>query len=164
MSKQMKSMASKSYQEQSENLLKAIDIAIEVVRANPINGFNEQHLQLFVDSYQTWKNQLLHAEPKFQTLTSLKYNVADVFTYFNEGTGETVDEFWKKIKNEGLPYERENKLEKIILKKKIKNQQEYDYVTDTMVPFKQEGLINEEQFALLNRLVGDFENKLAKKR
>jgi hypothetical protein len=58
-----------------------------------------------------------------------------------------------------LPYERENKLEKILSKRKIKNRQEYDYVIDTMVPFKQEGIISDSDFELLNQLIGEFERK-----
>jgi hypothetical protein len=157
-------MASKAYVEQAENLIKAIDIAIEVIKTNPPKGFNEQHVQIYVEGYYTTKKQIIEAEPKFQTLASLKYDISTVFSYFNEGSGRTVNEFWNRIKENGLPYERENKLEKILSKKKIKNQQEYDYVIDTMVPFKQEGMISETDFELLNRLIGEYETKKTKKR
>ncbi len=150
-------MPSEKYIEQSTNLIKAIDIAIEVVKSIPPNGFNEVHVQLFLETYLRIKKQIIEAEPKFQTLTSLKYDINSVFTYFNEGAGETVNEFWKRIKESNLPYERENKLEKILSKRKIKNRQEYDYVIDTMVPFKQEGIINDSDFELLNQLIGEFE-------
>ncbi len=157
-------MASKAYEEQAENLIKAIDIAIEVIKVNPPKGFNEQHVQIFVEGYYTTKKQIIEAEPKFQTLASLKYDISSVFTYFNEGAGVTVNEFWKRIKESGLPYERENILEKILSKKKIKNQQEYDYVIDTMIPFKQEGMISEIDFELLSQLIGEYESKKMKKR
>lgn len=152
-------MASKAYEEQAENLLKAIDIAMETVVNFPPNGFNERHIQLFLETYNRVKNQIIEADPKYMNLGSLKYKIQVVFTYFNEGSGTTVNEFWKSIKESALPYERVNKLEKILSKKKIKNQQEYDYVIDTMVPFKQEGIINESAFELLNRLIGEYEVK-----
>lgn len=155
-------MPSQKYIEQSTNLVKAIDIAIEVVKSHPPKGFNEYHVQLFLDGYNRFKNQIIEAEPKFSNLGSLKYTIQDVFTYFNEGAGETVNEFWKRIKESNLPYERENKLEKILSKRKIKNRQEYDYVIDTMVPFKQEGIINDSDFELLNQLIGEFERKKRK--
>jgi hypothetical protein len=152
-------MPSERYINQSENLKKAIEIAIEVIKTNPPKGFTDQHVQLFIDTYIRVKKQIINAEPKLQTLTSLKYDIDTVFTFYNESVGETVNEFWKRIKKSGLPYERENKLKKILSKKKIKNQQEYDYVIDTMVPFKQEGVINSVEFELLNQLISDYEKK-----
>lgn len=155
-------MPSKKYIEQSKNLIKAIDIAIEVIKSHPPKGFNEYHIQLFLDGYNRFKKQIIEAEPKFQTLASLKYDIDSVFTYFNEGAGETVNEFWRRIKESNLPYERDNKLEKILSKRKIKNRQEYDYVIDTMVPFKQEGIINDSDFELLNQFIGEFERRKSK--
>ena len=152
-------MPSQKYIEQSTNLVKAIDIAIEVVKSHPPKGFNEYHIQLFLDGYNSFKKLIIEADPKFSNLGSLKYKIQDVFTYFNEGAGETVNEFWKRIKESNLPYERENKLEKILSKRKIKNRQEYDYVIDTMVPFKQEGIISDSDFELLNQLIGEFERR-----
>lgn len=157
-------MGSEQYTEQSANLIKATDIAIETFKKIPPRGFNEQHMEIVLQTYERVKNSLLNPDPKYMNLGSLKYKVQDVFIYFNEGSGPTVDLFWKKIKENDLPYERENKLEKILSKKKIKTQQEYDYVIDTMVPFKQEGMINETDFELLNQLIGEYETKKAKKR
>jgi hypothetical protein len=152
-------MASEKYIEQSTNLLKAIDIAIEVFKRTPPNGFNQQHVHVMVDSYKHFKKLIIEAEPKFQTLASLKYDIQNVFTFFQEASGETVNEFWKKIKEEGLPYERENRMEKLLKRGKIRNQIEYDYVIDTIVPFKQEGLINDTEFELLSKLIGEYEMK-----
>lgn len=157
-------MASKAYEEKADNLIKAIDIAIDTFKKCPPKGFNEQHLEIVLQNKERTKNSLLYPDPKFMNLGSLKYAIQDVFTYFNEGAGETVNEFWKRIKESGLPFERENKLEKILSKKKIKNQQEFDYVIDTMVPFKQEGMISETDFELLNQLIGEYKTKKAKKR
>lgn len=152
-------MASKAYEEQAENLVKAINIANEILRKTPPKGFNTYHVELFLETYNRVKKQIIEAEPKFQTLASLKHDITTVFTYFNEGTGETVDEFWRKIKENDLPYVRENKLEKILSRKKIRNQQEYDYIIDTMVPFEQEGIISKVDFEILNQLIGEYENK-----
>jgi hypothetical protein len=157
-------MASEKYIEESTNLIKAIEIAIEVIKVNSPKGFTQLHIQLFLETYNRVKKQIIEADPKRQTLASLKYDINTVFTYFNEGVGETVNEFWKRIKESGLPFERENKLEKILSKKKIKNPQEYDYVIDTMLPFKQEGMISETDFELLNQLIGEYETKKGKKK
>jgi len=152
-------MASKKYIEQSTNLIKAIDIAIEVFKRTPPTGFNEQHINIVLESHHGFKRSLTHPNPKFSNLGSLKYKIQDVFTYFQEASGETVNEFWKKIKEAGLPYERENRMEKLLKRGKIRNQIEYDYVIDTIVPFKQEGLINDTEFELLSKLIGEYEMK-----
>lgn len=67
--------------------------------------------------------------------------------------------FWGKIKEAKLPYKRENRLAKILKRKKIKDDMEYDFIIDVLVPYQQEGLINEDEVFLLNNLIGDFENK-----
>lgn len=72
-------MASEKYIEQSTNLIKAIDIAIEVFKRTPPNGFNQQHVDDMVDSYNYFRKRVIEAEPKFQTLASLKYKVESVF-------------------------------------------------------------------------------------
>lgn len=50
-------------------------------------------------------------------------------------------------------------MEKILKRKKINNQQEYDYVIDTIVPFQQEGIISEEDVKNLNKYIEIFETK-----
>lgn len=157
-------MASKIYEEQAENLIKAINIANEILIKTPPKGFNSHHVEIFLETYNRIKKQIIEAEPKFQTLVSLKHDVTAVFTYFNEGSGETVDEFWKKIQENDLPYIRENKLEKVLSRKKIRNQQEYDYVIDTIVPFEQEGMISKTDVEILNQLIGEYENKQTKRK
>ena len=96
-------MASKKYIEQSTSSIKAIDIAIEVFKRIPPKGFNEHHINIVLESNHQFKKQIIEAEPKFQTLASLKYDVENVFTYFQEACEETVNEFWQKIKQAGLP-------------------------------------------------------------
>jgi hypothetical protein len=150
-------MVKRSYEEQSGYLIGAIDIAIEAVQNIHPKGFNQKHVDIFLESYFGWKKRIMESEPKFRNLTSLKYDIVNVFTYFNEASGPTVDLFWNMIKEQNLPYERVNKLAKILSKQKIKNRIEYDYVIDAMVPFKQQGMISEDDFQLLNKLLGDFE-------
>jgi hypothetical protein len=146
----------RTYKVESEKLIKAIDISIGVFKEFPPEGFNEKSLGLMIDSSITTKNQILNAEPKFQNLTSLKYSEQDLFTYFQESSGITVEEFWKRISDADLPYERINKLEKILKRNKIKDDHEYNYIIDTMVPQLQEGGITNEQFAILDSLLDKY--------
>ena len=45
---------------------------------------------------------------------------------------------------------------KILKRKKINNDIEYDFVTDVIVPYQQEGMITEEEVILLKYLFGEF--------
>ena len=116
----------------------------------------------FVDFYKGLKNKISGHEIKYQNMTSHKYNIETVFTYFQECSGPDVEEFWKQIKEANLPYKRENKLAKILKRSKINNDLEYDFVTDVIVPYQQEGLITEEQAFLLSNYLGNFEKKIRK--
>ena len=185
-------MASKKYIESRDNLVKAIDIAIEAISRYPngrdkwempseIEGhrFNGSEIEKFTmkidnkdsdgNTYTglTWdlkcynerKERRIACEKKFETLQSLKYDIEDVFSYFQEGAGLDVDEFWRLIKEANLPYERENKLEKIMKRGRIRNDIEYNYVVDTIVPFQQEGIISEDDVKKLNEMIDKFESK-----
>jgi hypothetical protein len=137
------------------NLFKAIDLAIYSFNKFPPIQLGDD----FVDFYKGLKNKILNHEKKFKNMTSHKYNIEAVFTYFQECSGPDVEEFWKQIKEAGLPYKRENKMVKILKRKKIKNDIEYDFVTDVIVPYQQEGMITEEEEILLKKYLGDFEMK-----
>ncbi|MBO4806873.1 MAG: hypothetical protein J5554_12630 [Paludibacteraceae bacterium] len=161
-------MASKKYIEARDNLVKAIDLAKEALLEYP-NGKEKMEFVYDGVSYTVleWKikwlnevkNRRLNEEKKYETLQSLKYSIEDVFTYFQEGAGPDVEEFWRRIKEANLPYERENKLEKIMERGRIRNDIEYDYVIDTIVPFQQEGILSDEDVKKLNEMIEKFENK-----
>ena len=152
-------MASEKYNYAARNLIKAIDIAIEVIKANPPKGLNQQHVKIVLESYNGFKESLVNPNPKFSDLGSLKYKVQDLFTYFQEASGETVNEFWKKIKEAGLPYERENRIEKLLKRGKIRNQMDFDYVIDTIVPLQQEGVLSNDDVEQLNKMITHYENR-----
>lgn len=155
-------MASKKFTEATQNLSKAAEIAIESFEKFPPKEYD-------LDSYKhilyCCKERLFfinNPEPKFQNMRSLKYLEEDVFTLFQECSGENVEEFWKRIKEANLPFIRENKMAKILKRKKINNDIEYDFVTDVIVPYQQEGMITEEEVILLNAYLGKFENRKRK--
>ena len=153
----------RTYEEEARKLAQAIDIAIEAVKTHPPKGYKPEHIEHFVNSYMEFKSIALNPKPQYKKLASLKHNIQDVFTFFQEGSGDAVDFFWRKINEHKLPYERENRLQKILTKKKIKNYAEYDYVIDNIVLFEQEGLINRGDVITLNKLLADFEKNKAKK-
>lgn len=149
----------RNYKEEADNLIKAIDISIEVLKEYPLTEYDQELTDSLINHSINTKDSLLNVEKKFRNLTSLKYFVEDIFTFFQEGSGKAVNEFWKKISEAQLPYERVNKLEKILKRKKIKDDHEYNYVIDTMVPYYQEGTITEEEFKTLDALLGKYSSK-----
>ena len=152
-------MASKKYIEARDNLVKAIDLANEVLLEFP-HGRTQEDVDGSVEFNNYRKDLALNAAKEFQTMQSLNYLIEDFFIYFQEGVGRPdVDEFWRRIKEANLPYVRENKLEKIMKRGRIRNDIEYDYVIDTIVPFQQEGILSEEDVKKLNEMIEKFENK-----
>ncbi|WP_207435984.1 hypothetical protein [Sabulibacter ruber] len=149
----------KDYKVESETLAKAIDIAIECVENVSPDGFNSSHKEHFIAVYLEWKNKILNPEPQFKKLQSLKYNERDVFIYFQEAKGATVELFWKKMKEAGLPYRRKNPLIPILKRKRIKDDLEYDHVTDVVVGLEQDGTITQEQAKDLKSMIGEYENR-----
>ena len=146
------------YLELANNLCRSAEIAIESIQKYPDKNWKDEFTKKTgIDFYLKCKKIIEHAEPKFQSMSSLKYDYEAIFTYFQESSGIDVDYFWKKIKENNLPFKRENRLAKILKRKKIKDDIEFDFVTDVIVPYLQEGLINEEESILLKQYIGDFE-------
>ncbi len=151
-----------NYKNHSEAFSQAIDIAISVLQKYPPKGWDEKAVSEVVAFNLEIKENVLNPEPQFRNLKSLKFSIEIVFTKFQEGHGIHVEEFWKEIKAQNLPYKRENKMLKILKRKKINNIHEYDFVIDVIVPYQQEGLINEEEVVLLNDLIAQFEMRKKK--
>ena len=151
------------YEDQATSLIQAIDIAIESFSKFPPKDWNDDIVQHVVKVYVGRKESILNPVAKFKNIASLNYLKNDVFTYFQDATGRTVDFFWSEIKRVNLPYRRENKMAKILKSGKIKSQIQYDFVIDVIVPYQQEGLITEEDVIILNELIREFETMASKR-
>lgn len=151
-------MIDSKYTQSAENLSKAIDIAITVIQEYPPKKWDINAINHVVNIYLEFKDRAKNPEPQFQNLKSLKYAIEDVFTFFQEGSGDAVNAFWDKVKELDLPYKRENKLVKILKRKKINNKAEFDFIIDVRVPYQQEKLINIDDIDLLNKLISEFES------
>lgn len=150
-------MAKRNYEEEASRLSKAIDVAVDAFKKFPPPGFNDFHLEHFINLYLYWKNALSNPESQYKNLKSLQYQIEDAFTYFQESSGATVDYFWQQINELQLGYNRENKLDKILKRKKIKNDIEYNFIIDVIVPYQQENLITLDEVKLLNDLLAAYE-------
>ncbi len=149
-------MITNKYSQSVENLSKAIDIAISVLQEYPPKNWNNDIVDNVINTYLGFKNDAENPKPQFRNSQSLKYVTDNVFTYFQEETGKAVNSLWNKIKEHKLPYKRENKLVKILKRKRINSQIEYDFVIDVIVPYQQERLINEDDIVLLNTLINKY--------
>ena len=92
-------------------------------------------------------------------MTSLKYDIESVFTYFQEGAGPTVEYFWNRIAEEKLDYTRENRLKKILDRGKIKGRVEFEYVIDMFVVAQQNGMITRDEALQLSDMLEKFEKR-----
>lgn len=150
-------MNKSTYEEQAKRLVVAIEIAINSLQILPPSNWDETSIQQAINTYLSFKNSLINPEPRYRNIKSLRYLENDVFTYFQESSGKTVDFFWEQINRWGLDYQRENKLVKIVKREKIRNQLEYDFIIDVLVPYQQEGIISIEEANLLNQLIAEYE-------
>ena len=149
----------RQYETEALRLARAIDLAIDSFKTHPPKNFDKHGIDHIINVYSEWKTTVLNPSPLYRKLASLKYMVADVFTFFQEANGETVDYFWKQIDKEGLGYMREDKLRKILNRGKIKGRIEYDLAVDLIVVAEQEGRTTQEESVKLNSMIGDFENR-----
>ncbi len=148
-----------TYREKAELLAKIIDIAIDAIKIFPPTNYTQANLNQFITVYKGFKEDALNPESRYKNLKSLSYIWNDVLIYFQEASGKTVDYFWNEINKQGLDCKRENKMAKILKRKKINNQNEYDFVVDSIVPYQQQGLINETEAFILSRLIGAYESR-----
>jgi hypothetical protein len=145
------------YKIQAELLVKVIDIAIECFKNNPPVEFEESHINQFVNTYLDFKNKAINPEPRFNNIKSLNQIKNDVLIYFQEGTGNAVNAFWKKISLNNIDIKRTNKLEKILKRGKIKNQTEFDNVIDLYNSYIESNSISQEDILKINNLISEFE-------
>ena len=149
----------KNYTEQAQNLIKAIDIAIDALRKHPPNNFQPEHIEHTINCYLDWRDGIINAESKYKNIRSLKYDIENVFTFFQESSGKTVDYFWQEIKKNELPYKRENRLTKILKRGKIRSQIEYDFILDVLIPYQQERIIEKSDFERIKVLLAEYEKR-----
>ena len=152
-------MSKKNYEDEAIKLSKAADIAIESFEKFPPEIWSKEVLNHVISCYTEWKYNALNPEPQFKRIASLKYNIENVFTYFQESAGKEVEYFWQQIQKQNLDYIREDKLAKVIKCGKIKNRIEFEYVTDIIVHAEQENRITNDEAKQLGKMLYEFEFK-----
>jgi len=150
------------YENELTAFVKLVQLAIESYTQYP--PYAQEHVDSTVRHLEHERSEAINGPGKYRNLRSLDQRVDDILIYFNEGAGTTVDYFWKRIKEEGLPYERKDVLKIVLERGKIRGRQEYDVVTDTFVPAQQEGRISAEEFERLSNMLGEYENRRSNRR
>lgn len=149
----------RTYETESQKLARAIDVAVEAFTKVCPENFTPENQKHIIRTYLGWKDSCLNPERKFKSLASLKYDIESVFTYFQEGTGPTVEYFWNKIAEKELDYTRENRLKKILERGKIKGRIEFEYVIDMFVVAQQNGMITRDEALQLSDMIEKFEKR-----
>ncbi|MBF9238085.1 hypothetical protein I2I05_11830 [Hymenobacter sp. BT683] len=152
-------MAKPEYSTYAAPLSAAIDVAIEALQRFPPAGESGEGVAHWVSVYRELKEHVDQPAPEYRNQRSLQHMQADVLTYFLEATGPTVDYFWQHVQQRGLPYQRVNRMAKILKRNRLTSRSEYDLVVDVLVPYQQEGLLTPDEAAALSRMIGEFENR-----
>lgn len=153
----------KDYNSSAQQLVDIIDIAIHCFQNFPPENFTVTHVNQFVKTYIDNKEKVINPEPKFRNFKSLNYLVNDTLVYFQESTGRTVEEFWKKIQSNQIDIKRENKIEKILKRGKIKNNIEYDTIIDLYNHYLESNIPSKEEIDRVNDMITQFENRRSKR-
>lgn len=125
-------MNKSEYEIQAKEVAHIIDIAISAFKNHPTDEFSTSDIGYFMSTYLELKDKTVNPAPKFANLKSLKQTKNDALIFFQEGSGKTVEYFWRTISEQNIPLKRETKkLDKILKRGKIKNEMEYDWIIDT---------------------------------
>lgn len=150
----------KEYEKRVESLTRLTCIADVIVQHS--KSMEDFHKERMLEWNKLIRNLVQHPEPQHANLKSLQSLENDFLTWWNEGYGPEVELFWMEIKKAGFDYERKDILKDVLKRKKIKNREEYDLITDVLTAAKQNGRINNDEFFELSKLIGEFEAKKKK--
>jgi hypothetical protein len=99
----------------------------------------------------------LNPEPPFRRIASLRYLEEEVLSGWYNATGPDADSVWSQIHEQVLPYQRKDVLAKVLKRRRIKDQHEFDYITDSIVLAQQDGRITKGQALELDSLLMKFQ-------
>jgi hypothetical protein len=119
----------------------------------------EEETRYLLRHYLWTRKSALESEPPFANLRSLAYAEEAIFTEWNENVGPDVERFWQLIAERGLPFERRDIIRAILNRGRIRNDIEYQAVTDAMVILEQIGRISADEAQKLSDMLAAFEKR-----
>ncbi len=144
-----------TYEERAKQFVLATAIIEDVVLAS--SRYSDEQKALIKKGFTEFKRMALDPEPVFRRIASLRYLEEEVLSGWRDATGPDADQIWAEIKRQELPYVRKDVLTLVLKRKCIKDQHEFDYVTDNIVIAQQEGRINHEQAVALDAMLMKFQ-------
>ncbi|MBK7946576.1 MAG: hypothetical protein IPJ85_15325 [Flavobacteriales bacterium] len=146
-----------TYDERANQFVRAVDIIQTVVMASM--EFQDAHKAVMKQGFEEMKRMSLNPEPQFRRIASLRYLEEHVLGGWSDATGPDADRVWAEIQKQGLPYHRKDVLAVVLKRKRIKDQHEFDYVTDNIVIAEQENRITKEQAVALDAMLMKFQGR-----
>jgi len=145
-------------------IIEATKIADEISHNRELLITDEYSRQMMINYNRDTRELCKNLPQKYFNKTSIGIIVSDFLTYYNEGGGPDVDEFWRRVQEAGLPFERKDVLGNVLKRDRIRTRSEYDIVVDTAIPASQTGRITEEQCLRLLQLAEEYEQRASKRR
>jgi hypothetical protein len=149
-----KKSASQSYEAEANDLLAALRISSDVVAESTLYKTNEK--KLILKQLSGIEKLLSHPEPAFKNSKSVAFLRQAVIQPWNETACADAGKFWKRVKTAGLLFKPQDVLLEILRRRKIRNEIEYELVTDAF----SNGKLSRPKINLLNQMVATYEIKL----
>ncbi|MCD8164990.1 MAG: hypothetical protein LUE93_01940 [Bacteroides sp.] len=150
----------RKYAEKAQESLKLIEFALNALDLYGKEEWNPVWIGLFRESCLAFRDSILLAPEEEKNLRSLTWKNEQFFNFINMFSGEAVNRFWQRVREEELPFERRNMLLPILKRKKIETAYDYDMVSRSVLAYFQEGLINEEEVVNLYTYMKEYEEQL----
>jgi hypothetical protein len=149
-----------NYQEKVIYIQKIIEVNSIIIEKYPYYLFgNDFGLSENLKLLKEMQMDLSNAHKVRISSADLKDYEEYLTTVYQEASGEAIELFWRIIKDRSIPLKRLNKMAKILKRGRIKDQYEYDFVTDVIVPYIQANMITAEEEIALKQMLGKFEMK-----
>jgi hypothetical protein len=144
-----------TYDDRARQFVQAVDIIQNV--CSPSSRFSDEQKTMISKGFAEFQRMALNPEPPFRRIASLRYLEEEVLSGWYNATGPDADSIWSQIREQGLPYQRKDILATVLKRRRIKDQHEFDYITDSIVLAQQDGRITKEQALELDSLLIKFQ-------
>jgi hypothetical protein len=147
---------SAKYLARARALAEAIDLSIGLYAELPAHERDS-----LVKTSLEHKQMALAPEPPFANLRSLAYLEDAFLTYWHEASGKHIERFWQLVAERGLPFQRKDVVGEVLRRGRIRNDFEYQTITDSIVIQQQIGKLSRAEADRLAKMLGQFEKRSA---
>ncbi|MFL5227169.1 MAG: hypothetical protein ACJ8C7_02690 [Microvirga sp.] len=150
---------SAKYLARAQAFADAVDLAVEIRTTPPWED------RRAVEHYNWLKARAVppYADPMCANLRGLTQLESIFFTEWNEGSGEDVERFWKRVAERGLPFQRRDIVREVLTRGRINSETEFQTITDGIVILQQMGHISAAEADKLGRMIEQFEQRARKR-